>query len=68
MRDGSACCALALPTTEVRIDSHYLDCGEPIQIRMRDEVILEVDPPTTIGHMNVLLSKILARQVSGRFG
>ena len=56
------------PGTEVRIDAHCLDCGEPILIRMRDEEILEVDPPTMVGHMNVPLSKLLAGEVSGRLG
>jgi hypothetical protein len=52
------------PGTEIRIDTHCLDCGEPILIRMRDEEILEVDPPTTVGHMNVPLSRLLAGEVS----
>lgn len=39
------------PGKEVRLDTRCLDCGEPIVIRMRDELILEVDPPTTIGYM-----------------
>jgi hypothetical protein len=56
------------PGTEVRIDTRCLDCGEPILIRMRDEEILEVDPPTTVGHVNVPLSKVLTREVSARFG
>ncbi len=55
------------PGTEVRIDTHCLDCGEPILIRMRDEEIVEVNPPTTVGHMNVPLSKLLAGEASGRF-
>jgi hypothetical protein len=55
------------PGTEVRIDTRCLDCGEPILIRMRDEEILEVNPATTVGHMNVPLSKLLAGEVSGRF-
>jgi len=54
------------PGTEVRIDTRCLDCGEPILIRMRDEEILEVDPATTVGHMNVPLSKLLAGEVSAR--
>ena len=54
------------PGTEVRIDTRCLDCGEPILIRMRDEEILEVDPPTTVGHMNVPLSKLLGGEVSAR--
>ena len=54
------------PGTEVRIDTRCLDCGEPILIRMRDEEILEVDPPTTVGHMNVPLPKVYAGEVSAR--
>ena len=54
------------PGTEVRIDTRCLDCGEPILIRMRDEEILEVEPLTTVGHMNVPLSKLLAGEVSAR--
>jgi hypothetical protein len=56
------------PGTEVRIDTHCLDCGEPILICMRDDEILEVDPPTTVGHVNVPLSKVLTREISARFG
>lgn len=45
------------PGKEVRIDTRCLDCAEPIRIRMRDEDILEADPGTVVGHMNVPLSK-----------
>ncbi len=45
------------PGKEVRIDSRCLDCGEPLQIRMRDEAILDVQPPTIVGHMNVALTR-----------
>ena len=38
------------PGQEVRIDAACLDCGEPIVVRMRDEEILEVDPPEAVGH------------------
>ncbi len=41
------------PGREVRIDSRCLDCGEPLRIRMRDEALLEVNPPTIVGHVNV---------------
>jgi hypothetical protein len=34
---------------------------------MRDEEILEVDPPTTVGHMNVPLSKVYAGEISAPF-
>ena len=52
------------PGTEVRLDSRCLDCGDPIVVRMRDEEILEVDPPTTVGHMNVPLSKVLTGEAT----
>ena len=38
------------PGKEVRIEAACLDCGEPIVVRMRDEEILEVDPPEAVGH------------------
>jgi hypothetical protein len=46
-----------LPETEIRIDTHCLDCGEPMLVRMRDEEILETDPPTMVGHMNVPVAR-----------
>lgn len=55
------------PGTEIRIDSRCLDCGEPILVRMRDEEILEVDPPTVVGHMNVPFAKLLAGEESFGF-
>jgi hypothetical protein len=30
---------------------------------MRDEEILEVDPPTTVGHMNIPLAKVLTGEI-----
>ena len=39
------------PGQEVKIDTTCLDCGETISIRMKDEAILEIDPPTTVGYM-----------------
>jgi len=38
------------PGKEVRIDAPCLDCGEPIVVRMKDDEILEVNPPATVGH------------------
>ncbi len=55
------------PGSEVRLDTRCLDCGEPIRVRMRDEEILEVDPPTTVGHMNVPVPKLLAGEVTSGF-
>ena len=55
------------PGSEVRLDTYCLDCGQPIVVRMRDEEILEVDPPTTVGHMNVPLAKMLTGEVAEGF-
>jgi len=52
------------PGVEVRIDTRCLDCGQPILIRMRDEKIVEVSPPTVVGHMNIPLAKALTQGVS----
>jgi len=52
------------PATELRIDTSCLDCGQPITIRVRDEEILEVDPPTTVGHMNMQFAKALKGEVT----
>jgi hypothetical protein len=52
------------PGTEIRIDTHCLDCGEPIVVRMRDEEILEVNPPTTVGHVNVPFAKIFKGELT----
>jgi hypothetical protein len=51
------------PGTEVRIDTRCLDCAEPIRVRMRDEEILEVDPPTAVGHMNIPFAKVVTQEV-----
>jgi hypothetical protein len=52
------------PGTEIHIDTNCLDCGQPIHIRMRDEKILEVNPPTTVAHMNSPLAKALTGEVA----
>ena len=39
------------PGSEVRLDTRCLDCGQPIVVRMKDEEILEVNPPTAVGYM-----------------
>ena len=52
------------PGKEVSIDTRCLDCGEPISVRMQDDRIIEVDPPTVVGHMNVPFAKALAQEVS----
>lgn len=45
------------PGQEVRIDSRCLDCGEPYWVRMQDGVILEVNPVTLVGQVNVAFSR-----------
>ncbi len=52
------------PHAEVRIDTRCLDCGEPIVVRMRDEEILEVNPSTTVGHMNIPFAKALTGEAT----
>jgi hypothetical protein len=52
------------PGTEIRIDTHCLDCGRPILVRMRDEDILEVNPTTTVGHMNIPFAEVLPGEAS----
>jgi len=52
------------PGREVRINTRCLDCGEPIVVRLRDEEILEIAPPTVVGHMNIPFSKALTQGVS----
>ena len=55
------------PNTEVRLDARCLDCGQPIVVRMKDAEILEVDPPTTVGHINVPFAKLLVGEASYGF-
>ena len=43
------------PGQEVRIDCPCLDCGEAIRLHMRDGVLLDVDPPGVVGHVNLPL-------------
>jgi hypothetical protein len=43
------------PGREVRIEAACLDCGMPLTVRMRDGVLVDVDPPTTVGHVNLPL-------------
>jgi hypothetical protein len=51
------------PGAEIRIDTRCLDCGEPVFIRMRDEEIIEINPKTAVGHMNIPFAKILTGEV-----
>jgi hypothetical protein len=53
-----------IPGTEVRIDTRCLDCGEPIFVRVRDDEILEVNPATTVGHMNIPFAKALTGEAT----
>ena len=43
------------PGQEIHIDCPCLDCGEAIQIRMRDGELLSIDPPSVVGHVNLPL-------------
>lgn len=52
------------PGTEIRITTRCLDCGQPLSVRLRDEDVLEVDPPEAVGHMNVPFARALSQEVS----
>lgn len=52
------------PGTQIHIETRCLDCGDPISIRMRDDEILEMNPATTVGHMNLPFAKVLTGEVS----
>lgn len=51
------------PDQEIRIESRCLDCGESILIRMRNEDILEVNPETIVGHINLPFAKSLSGEI-----
>src|ERR1700674_2059948 len=46
-----------LPGHKVRIDPLCPDCGEPLSTTMRDGEMLSLEPPTTVAHINVPVSK-----------
>ncbi|MGA7272625.1 MAG: hypothetical protein WB239_16245 [Acidimicrobiia bacterium] len=39
------------PGREVVLDSRCLDCGESIQVLMRDEQVTEISPGSAVGYM-----------------
>jgi hypothetical protein len=45
------------PGKEIQIEVSCLDCGEPINIRMRDETILEIDPPGAVAYITSPFAK-----------
>ena len=45
------------PGQEVVIDSSCLDCGEPVQVRMRDGELLGVEPAEAVAHVNLPLAR-----------
>lgn len=45
------------PGQDVCIDCPCLDCGEAIRVRMRDGVLLDVNPPSVVGHANLPLRR-----------
>ncbi len=38
------------PGSLIRVEAPCLDCGEPLEIELRDEEILSVSPPTMVGY------------------
>ncbi|RLB40452.1 MAG: hypothetical protein DRH20_01350 [Deltaproteobacteria bacterium] len=51
-----AVCRL-FPGKVVQIDTPCLDCGEPIQVRMRDGELVGADPDGIIGYVAVPLAE-----------
>jgi hypothetical protein len=47
------------PGKQIRIDTFCLDCGKPIRVQMRDDELLEVNPDTSVGHMNIAFANVL---------
>jgi hypothetical protein len=45
------------PGSEVLIESRCLDCGERVRVRLKDEEILEIDPPNAVGYMMTPFTK-----------
>ncbi len=45
------------PGHEISVHSHCLDCGDPIHVRMKDEAIVEIEPPTAVAYMTSPFSK-----------
>ena len=45
------------PGRDVQVDTRCLDCGDLIRVRMRDELILEVTPESTVGYMTSPFSR-----------
>lgn len=41
------------PGKEVQVDARCLDCAQPLQLRMRDDVIVALSPETMVGHANL---------------
>lgn len=41
------------PGREIHIECPCLDCGEAINLRMRDGKVVAIDPPTIVGHVNL---------------
>lgn len=38
------------PGREVTVRTRCLDCGDPILLRIVDDELLEVDPPSAVGY------------------
>jgi len=57
MRPRGAVSGDLFPGKEVTTDSICRDCGEPVQVRMRDGEVLSVDPPEAVAHSNLPLAR-----------
>jgi hypothetical protein len=45
------------PGKDVTIDSICPDCGDPVQVKMRDGAVVSVDPPEAVAHSNLPLAR-----------
>ncbi len=52
------------PGKAVQINTRCLDCGEEIQIQMKDGGILDANPSTIVGHMNIPFAKNITDEVN----
>lgn len=41
------------PSQEIQVNSRCLDCGEPVTLRMQDGKLLDLNPASTVAHINV---------------
>ena len=53
------------PGQEIVVDSRCLDCGESVNVRLRDDELIEISPESAVGYMPSPFSR--SRAGSGAF-